>query len=122
MPLYHDHNMPDDPYRTAPPYQAPGEIEPPDAPQVSDREAVERVAAVLETGHGVAFGDTAAQWEDVLIDYLATYQARALLFALLDLREMYHIRRAVEIFIADTANNWLAEADADELEREGFQP
>jgi len=122
MPRYHDHNLPDDPHRTAPPYCAPGEIEPPEAPQVSDAEAVARVLAVLRDGEDMAFGDTASQWVEVLAEILYDY-IPALVVAILTnskpegLRDM---RIALTQTITDNANNNLAEMSPEQLENESY--
>jgi len=115
-------DIPDDPYRVAPPYCAPGEVEPPDAPQVSDREAARRVFDALVDGDGTAFGLTADDWEELLADEFINIQ-RAAFMALLGEKApgtLALVKRHMEVFIGDEANNRLTEMDACELEREGF--
>jgi len=114
-------DIPDDPYRVAPPYCAPGEVDPGDAPQVSDREAVSRVLEALIDDEA-AFGLSGEDWEELLIDHLIDTQ-RALFMAILCEEipgTMSVLRRSLESFIGDKANNLLAEMDADALDREGF--
>jgi len=120
MPHADIHSIPDDPHRVATPYCAPGEVEPPDAPQVSDREAVARVLAVLKTDAGTAFGQTADDWSELLTDYVATGPLEGLYITLLEWRTTHDIRRDMEIFIGNQANEFLAEMSPEELEREGF--
>jgi len=115
-------DIPDDPYRVAPPYCAPGEVDPGDAPQVSDKEAARRVGDVLIDGHGTAFGLTAEDWEELLADYFISIQ-RAAFMALLAEKApgtLALVKRHMEVFIGDQANDLLAEMDADALDREGF--
>jgi len=118
------HSLPDDPCRVAPPHQAPGEIEPPDAPHVSDEEALAHVLAAMVGYDGKAFGLNGDDWCDCLLD---SYDEplRLLLVALLDESEkgqtlLRLTRWKLARMIADQANDWLAEADTDELEREGW--
>jgi len=110
-------DIPDDPYRVAPPWCAPGEVDPGDAPQVSDKEAAARVLAALQGRTDVAFGLSGHEWDELLVDYIALTKSH---LALLDWQNLHDIRRDMEIFIGNQANNLLAEMDADALEREGF--
>lgn len=73
----------DDPARTAPPYQGPGEVEPEDSPVVSKEDAVKAVKAVLYGESTYAFGETADWWCEVLMDQLADVQW-LLLLSILD--------------------------------------
>jgi len=125
------HSIPDDPHRVAPPYCAPGEVEPPDAPQVSNKEATDRVAYVLLANDKNirAFGHSADEWNELLLDFMATHQqgklAQIVLAAILDtgkpsLTLLPFLRGGFERFIGDTANQQLAEMSPDELEAEGF--
>jgi len=125
MPHYTPETIPDDPYRVAPPYCAPGEVEPPDAVRVSDAEAVRRVIDVLlsDDPESRAFGETADDWIDWLHDFVTELGSRAFLIALLDKSNpTVHpiVRRGLDTLIADHANKRLAEMSLDELEREGF--
>jgi len=122
MPHYTPETIPDDPYRVAPPYQAPGEVEPPDAVCVSDKEAVRRVIDVLlsDDPESRAFGETADDWVELLLDFVAETGARRLFVTVLEWRVMHDIRREMEMFIGDRANARLAEMSPEELEREGF--
>jgi len=129
MSHYDENSIPDDPYRVAPPFCAPGEVEPPDAPQVSDKEATDRVIDVLLSfdPESRAFGESADDWIELLADFFADSRYRRFAYAtfasILDASKpnlLPILRRSMEAFIGDHANNWLAEADNDELEREGF--
>jgi len=93
-----------------------------DAPQINESEAVSRVLAVLESTKKRAFGFNDDNWEESIYDLYLFKKCRDLAIALLKndqqaLREISdYLRRCVEFH----ANEWLAEADADELESEGF--
>jgi len=121
MSHINENSIPDDPYRVAPPFCAPGEVEPPDAPQVSDKEATDRVIDVLlsDDPESKAFGKTEDDWVDLLVGKFAQIAITAILDksqpSLLPI-----LRRSMAGVIGEHANNWLAEADSDELEREGF--
>jgi len=129
MPHANIHSIPDDPHRVAPPYCAPGEVEPPDAPVVSDKEATDRVAYVLLANDDNirAFGYSADQWSELLLDFMATHKqgklAQVVLAAILDTGRstlLPFLRVGFERFIGDTANQQLAEMPPEELEAEGF--
>jgi len=129
MPHYEPHNYPDDPYRVAPPYQAPGEVEPPDVMCVSDKEAADRVIDVLlsDDPESKAFGETADDWTESLLDFIADPRhsqfAQTVFAAILDKNKpslLPILRRSMEVFIGDHANARLAEMTPEELEREGF--
>jgi len=125
MTYYTPETIPDNPYRVAPPYQAPGEVEPPDAVCVSDAEAVRRVLDVLlsDDPESRAFGETAEDWIDWLHEFVTELGSRAFLIALLDTSNpSVHpvVRRGLDTLIGDHANARLAEMSPDELEREGF--
>jgi len=127
MPHYTPETIPDDPYRVAPPHCAPGEVEPPDAVCVSDKEAVRRVIDVLlsDDPESKAFGETADDWIEWLHDFVAESGSRTFLVAILDTRNPSIppvLRRSLEMFIGDRANARLAEMSPEELEREGFLP
>jgi len=109
--------------------RAPGEVEPPDAPQVSDKEATDRVIDVLLSTdpESRAFGQTANDWTELLLDFFADQQrsrfAHVVFASILNRSKpsmLPLLRIGMEAFIGDHANAWLAEADSDELEREGF--
>jgi len=108
---------------------APGEVEPPDAPQVSDKEATDRVIDVLLSfdPESRAFGESADDWVELLLDFMTDTRysqlARVACAALLDQSKpslLPILRRSMEAFIGDYANNWLAETNPEEIEREGF--
>jgi len=128
MNYYELENLPDDPYRVAPPYCAPGEVDPGDAPQVSDTEAVRRVIGVLMNDNGIAFGLTCEDWEELLEDHIIGVR-RAVFAALLDRKISGSLTKkaaftldvlglSMRVFIGNKANELLAEMDADALERE----
>jgi len=121
MSHYTPETIPDDPYRVAPPGCAPGEIDAPDVPVVSDKEAVERVLNALKTGSDTAFGEAAYEWCELLLDHIADHKERYLIALLSDWHAtLGRLRREMEMFIADRANKRLADMSPDELEREGF--
>jgi len=127
MSHYTPETIPDDPYRVAPPCCAPGKVEPPDAPQVSNKEATARVIDVLLSLdlESKAFGRTADDWAELLVDFIVDDRGFAHFVFAIILGENgaclpHWMHRNMEEFVGDHANNWLAEADKDELEREGF--
>jgi len=130
MPYYDENNIPDDPYRVAPPFCAPGEVEPPDAPQVSNKETTARVIDVLLSAgdpESKAFGKNSADWIEFFVDLILDPRngcfAHTVFTIILDESKsnlLPILRSDMERFIGYHANNWLAEANPDELEREGF--
>ncbi|RIQ55341.1 hypothetical protein [Bordetella avium] len=74
---------PDDPCRTASPYEGPGESYPGDAPEIGRDEAITAVQAVLAREIGSAYGESADWWGEVLFDHVANLRANVLL-ALMD--------------------------------------
>ena len=66
--------LPDDRGRIAPPYQGPGEIEPPDPPTISREQAVRDVRAVLlGDSEDAAYGMYGDEWADWTVDQLARH-------------------------------------------------
>jgi len=57
MPYYEPHDMPDDPYRVAPPYQASGEIEPrkPTKAEIAEMQSEVEMEIVESLAHGHDF-------------------------------------------------------------------
>jgi len=113
--------MPDDPSRTADYGYFPWESEA-ERPRVSRNEAVLRVIDVLANREKRAFGDNDDGWEEMLASGYLVEKYRPLLIALLqhDETTLCEIGQYLRECIAGQANEWMAEADNDELEREGF--
>jgi len=121
MPYYDENSIPDDPYRVAPPFCAPGEVEPPPRPTVCKLEAVERVKAVIEGEEKRAFGRDAACWYEMLFEEMCgMHEAVVLDFLIPSFSSSRRIYALLSEAIHQHAENWLARADSDELEREGF--
>lgn len=109
---------PDDPSRTAPPYQGPGESEPADAPTVTREAAIDAVSAVLAGESEFAYGETSEWWTDVLMNELAPVQANALLAFLIGAACPSIGDRLGELlgrYIEQQANKLLAEMDPEQL-------
>jgi len=118
---YTPETMPDDPYRVAPPFCAPGEVEPPPRPTVSEQEAVGRVKAVLNGEEKRAFGRDAACWYEVLFDEMCgMHEAVVREFFAPKFSNSCEINMCLDEAVHQHAEDWLARADKDELEREGF--
>jgi len=113
--------LPDDPSRTADYGYFPWESEE-DRPHVSRNEAVLRVTDVLANRGKRAFGFNDEDWEEILCSDRLVEKYRPLVIALLqhDDATLCEIGQYLRECIAAHANDWLAEADNDELEREGF--
>jgi len=98
-----------------------------DAPHVSEKEATDRVIDVLlsDDSESKAFGRTANDWTDLLLEFIVDTRSFAHLAfaAILDRSKpslLPLLRLSMEGLIGDHANNWLAEANPEEIEREGF--
>jgi len=101
-----------------------------DAPHVSNKEATDRVIDVMLSDgdpESKAFGRTSDDWIELLLGFMAApWNRRFVCFAFAVLLGKnnsslpYYMHNEVGGFIGDHANKWLAEADSDELEREGF--
>jgi len=119
-------NMRDDPYRVAPPYCAPGEVEPPDMPDPPEVTLDQAVSYVLMTFTGkreCAFGDSASQWEEVLMDDLVDVQDKLLVALLADRGDIFRvIGNELREKIQARANDWLTNADIKALVAEDFIP
>jgi len=120
MQHYTPEAIPDDPYRVAPPYCAPGEVEPPEPPRLYRGDAVSRLIDVLSGKEKLAFGDNSDRWLEVLADDLIEEQFNLIFGLLADnqkiLREIHdYLCKRVE----KRANDLAAEMDADALKREG---
>jgi len=93
-----------------------------DAPQISEDQAVARVIAVLEGATKRAFGFNDDNWEGSIYDPFLIEKYRSLAIALLknDQHTLQKIGDYLREQIERHANDWLAEADSDELDCEGF--
>lgn len=67
--MYRPHQIGDDPYRVAPPGCAPGEVEPPERPAISEEEAVKAIIAAIWSGEP-AYGVPASELLDDLLDQI----------------------------------------------------
>lgn len=117
MGAYHAELM-DDLLRVAPPYSLAHEVDQ-DAPTVTKARAMTAVVACLANDEPTAFGLTAAQWAEYLMDELADNQGAVLLVLLIG-----STVPSVGAFLAGhlgnciqaEANRLLAEMDPDEAE------
>ncbi|MCP1404454.1 hypothetical protein [Achromobacter insolitus] len=117
MGAYHAQLM-DDLLRVAPPYSMPHEPDE-DAPTVTKAQAVAAVVACLSKEEPTAYGLTAADWVEHLMNQLADNQGAVLLVLLIG-----STVPTVGKFLADhlgnciegLANRQLAEMDPDEAE------
>jgi len=112
--------MPDDPSRTADYGYFPweGEVE---RPVVSEDEAVDRVIAVLENKEKLAFGRDAECWYEALFEEMCEMHEAIVQEMLIPrFSNSCEINTRLDRAIHKHAENWLAEADYEELEREGF--
>lgn len=91
----------DDPFRVAPPYQAPGEYEPADLSAVTRASTVAVVNACLAGETQRAFGETSEWWCDVLMDSIAEVQPQALLGLLIS-AQCPHIGKLMQRLLEDT--------------------
>jgi len=121
MSYYTPEKIPDDPGRTADYGYFPWELEG-DRPHVSETEAINRVIHVLEGKAKRAFGGDDHCWEEDLCSNYLVEKYRPLVIALLknDATTLDKIGDYLRGCIARHADDWLAEADYDELEREGW--
>jgi len=71
----------DDPFRVAPPYQAPGEVEPAEPEVISDNDAARTVAEAI-ANNGKAYGFTADAWADEITNLYVKEQRDLVLAAL----------------------------------------
>lgn len=117
MGAYHAQLM-DDLMRVAPPYSLPHEPDE-DAPVVTQAQAVAAVVACLSNEAPTAYGLTAADWAEHLINELADNSAAVLLVLLIgsavpSVGEFLagHLSNCIEA----EANRQLAEMDPDEAE------
>lgn len=117
MGAYHAQLM-DDLLRVAPPYSVPHEVDE-DAPVVTKARAVAAVVACLANEEPAAFGLTAKQWAEHLMNELADNQGGVLLVLLIGaslptVGEFLaaHLGNCIE----GLANRQLSEMDPDEAE------
>ena len=117
MGAYHAQLM-DDLMRVAPPYSLPHEPDE-DAPTVTQEQAVATVVACLSHESPTAYGLTADEWTEHLMNELADNQGAVLLVLLIgstvpSVREFLaaHLGSCIE----GLANRLLAEMDPDEAE------